>query len=240
MSTGEVDAKPIVLRVEIFDGDSGQKAATIEGDVTTLAARQFKQIGTILATYAPGTKHGWARITKTSGSNPFLTYGVVNDGAGPGLRSGDGAFIAMTPVTRYTVRYEGAWRNTTFQTTGGATLSISLDRAARTFSATLDLQGNVFGGGPPGPQTMTGSLASDGTAAFDVATPLFGRVTGTITKDGQISGAAIAIRSANVASMDFSGTATADAVNVGYLLILKPSGQAQGVLTMTRTAVTVP
>ena len=28
-----------------------------------------------------------------SGANPFLAYGVVNDGGAPGQRSGDGAYL---------------------------------------------------------------------------------------------------------------------------------------------------
>jgi hypothetical protein len=30
-----------------------------------------------------------------SGTAPFLAYAVVNDGAGPGLGTGDGSFVPM-------------------------------------------------------------------------------------------------------------------------------------------------
>ena len=33
------------------------------------------------------------RIERVSGENPFLAYGVVNDGGAPGERSGDGAYL---------------------------------------------------------------------------------------------------------------------------------------------------
>ena len=33
------------------------------------------------------------RQRKVSGENPFLAYGVVNDGGAPGERSGDGAYL---------------------------------------------------------------------------------------------------------------------------------------------------
>ena len=36
---------------------------------------------------------GYVQVTKTSGNNPFVTYGVINDGGRPGERSGDGAFL---------------------------------------------------------------------------------------------------------------------------------------------------
>ena len=40
---------------------------------------------------------GYARVTKVFGSNRFVTYAVINDGATPGERTGDGAFIASSP-----------------------------------------------------------------------------------------------------------------------------------------------
>ena len=33
------------------------------------------------------------RQREVSGENPFLAYGVVNDGGAPGERSGDGAYL---------------------------------------------------------------------------------------------------------------------------------------------------
>ena len=46
--------------------------------------------------FAPaGVTNGYFRVTRQTGNNPFIVYGVVNDGASPGQRSGDGAFVAM-------------------------------------------------------------------------------------------------------------------------------------------------
>lgn len=78
--------------VELFDGATGSLAGRVEG--VELAPKRWTQIGTILAQYAPGTTQAYARITRTAGANPHLAYAVINDGAGPGLRSGDGAFLA--------------------------------------------------------------------------------------------------------------------------------------------------
>jgi len=36
---------------------------------------------------------GYVQVRKTSGNNPFIAYGVINDGGRPGERSGDGAFL---------------------------------------------------------------------------------------------------------------------------------------------------
>jgi hypothetical protein len=90
VNTGEINGAASSFRIEIFDGDSGTKA----GQTTvSVAAFRFLQLDSILATYAPGTKNAYVLVTKTGGVNPFIAYGVVNDGANPGERSGDGAFV---------------------------------------------------------------------------------------------------------------------------------------------------
>ena len=67
--------------------------ATVSNADTTVGAKQWHQINGILRNYAPGTTQGYVRIRKVSGSNPFLAYGVVNDGGIPRQRSDDGAYI---------------------------------------------------------------------------------------------------------------------------------------------------
>ncbi len=93
VNTGEVNAEDNVFAIELYDGETGTKLETLEG--ITLKARRWMQIGVILAPYGPTTTHGYARITRTTGSNPFIAYGVMNDGGKPGERTGDGAFIIM-------------------------------------------------------------------------------------------------------------------------------------------------
>jgi hypothetical protein len=95
VNTGETDGNPDVFRIELFDGDTGVKINTVEG--INVNARQWTQIGTVLAQYAPGIKQGYARITRTSGSNPFIAYAVINDGGQPGERTGDRAFVGSSP-----------------------------------------------------------------------------------------------------------------------------------------------
>ncbi|MCI0623199.1 MAG: hypothetical protein L0387_16345 [Acidobacteria bacterium] len=90
VNTGEVDDQPDTFSIELFDGGNGAKVSTFE---VTVAARHWLQIGTVLAIYAPATTQGYARVTRIRGSNPFIVYGVINDGAQPGQRSGDGAFV---------------------------------------------------------------------------------------------------------------------------------------------------
>ena len=63
-----------------------------EEDKLVVPAKGFQQIDQVLK-HAPGTTQGYVRIRKVSGANPFLAYGVVNDGGAPGQRTGDGAYI---------------------------------------------------------------------------------------------------------------------------------------------------
>jgi hypothetical protein len=89
------ERNPVTLRVDLFDGDTGQLVRTVEG--VTLRFSEWKQINSVLANFAPGVRNGYARITRSAGSDPFLAYAVINDGGAPGERTGDGAYIASLP-----------------------------------------------------------------------------------------------------------------------------------------------
>jgi hypothetical protein len=95
INTGETDSSANTFRIELFNGNNGAKVAMVDG--ITVNAKAWKQIGTILAQYAPGTTQGYARIAKTAGNNPFVAYSVINDGGHPGQRTGDGAFVPSSP-----------------------------------------------------------------------------------------------------------------------------------------------
>ncbi len=91
VNTAVIDDTDSVFDLDIYDGETGRRVQTVTTE--PLPARRWRQINAILADHAPGTGQGYIRIRKTSGSNPFLAYGVVNDGGTPGERSGDGAFV---------------------------------------------------------------------------------------------------------------------------------------------------
>ncbi len=86
VNTGEVDDSPSVFSVEVFSGETGRRIRTLTRRIPALA---WHQINGILGAEA----QGYVRIRKTEGNNPFLAYGVVNDGGAPGQRSGDGAYV---------------------------------------------------------------------------------------------------------------------------------------------------
>ena len=91
VNTGEVDDGDSLFSLDIYDGETGRLVKTITSKA--IPARGWHQINGILGSYAPETRQGYIRIEKVSGENPFLAYGVVNDGGAPGERSGDGAYL---------------------------------------------------------------------------------------------------------------------------------------------------
>ena len=95
VNTGEIDATDSRFEIEIFDGATGQQTGTRA--IVLVPAKSWRQIGNILAPDASSMNQGYARVTKVFGSNRFVTYAVIKDGATPGERTGDGAFIASSP-----------------------------------------------------------------------------------------------------------------------------------------------
>ena len=90
VNTGEMDDSASLFSLDIYDGETGMRVKTI---TRTVSPKRWIQINSILRNHTQGTTQGYVRIRKVSGNNPFLAYGVVNDGGAPGERSGDGAYL---------------------------------------------------------------------------------------------------------------------------------------------------
>ncbi|MBK9091159.1 MAG: hypothetical protein IPL90_19825 [Holophagales bacterium] len=82
----------VTLEIQAFDGDAGGLA---RGDPETIALEPgaWHQYSGFLG--SRGVGNGWVRVTRTSGSAPWVAYAVVNDGGAPGERTGDGAYVPM-------------------------------------------------------------------------------------------------------------------------------------------------
>ncbi len=91
VNTGEIDDSASIFHLEIYNGETGMLEETVV--TKPIPARGWHQIDGILLRANPETRQGYIRIEKVSGENPFLAYGVVNDGGAPGERSGDGAYL---------------------------------------------------------------------------------------------------------------------------------------------------
>ena len=92
VNTGAVDENDIVFEIDIYDGVTGNLVNTVRE--VTVPAHRWRQVDAILAKHAPGITQGYVQIRTVSGKNSFLAYAVINDGAAPGQRSGDGAYLA--------------------------------------------------------------------------------------------------------------------------------------------------
>jgi len=90
VNTGEVDDSDTTFEIDIYDGEGDSEPRTRS---VRLGPRRWRQINGILG----GRRQGYVEVRKGSGNNPFIVYGVINDGAKRGQRSGDGAFILSQP-----------------------------------------------------------------------------------------------------------------------------------------------
>ena len=88
VNTGEVDDSPSVFHLEIYNGETGMLEETVA--TKPIPARGWHQIDGILLRAGPETRQGYIRIEKVSGANPFLAYGVVNDGGSRGNAAATG------------------------------------------------------------------------------------------------------------------------------------------------------
>lgn len=92
LNAGPDGADAVTLELQAYDGGEGGVARG-EPEAVTLAPGAWLQKSGFLG--AKGVANGWVRVRRISGSAPWIAYAVVNDGAGPGERTGDGAYVPM-------------------------------------------------------------------------------------------------------------------------------------------------
>ena len=86
VNTGEIDDSPSTFEITVYDGSGESEPKTKS---VTLGPRRWTQENGILGRIS----QGYVQVRKVSGNNPFVAYGVINDGGRPGERSGDGAYL---------------------------------------------------------------------------------------------------------------------------------------------------
>ena len=86
VNTGEIDDSSSTFEITIYDGSGATRPRTKS---VVLGPRRWTQENGILG----NIRQGYVQVRKVSGNNPFITYGVINDGGKPGQRSGDGAYV---------------------------------------------------------------------------------------------------------------------------------------------------
>jgi len=80
----------VVVQYEVWDGATGVKAFT--SVPIELPPLGWMQVDRVLLGAA--VTQGFVRLRRTSAGGVFAAYGVLNDGASPGARTGDGSYVA--------------------------------------------------------------------------------------------------------------------------------------------------
>jgi len=142
-----------------------------------------------------------------------------------------------SPIAAFAGNWTGQWNNTTFSTTGPASMAVTIDTTHQTFQAVMTIGGSVFGGSAPPPQTFSGPYNSSGVTITANGTA-FGNITATISSSGAISGSGTSVPNPNISRVDFTGTATASVITINYTITFSASaggGTAVGVMTLNHS-----
>ena len=153
---GETGSGPITLEVQLFDAEAGGSPA---GPPTTVRLDEAAWLQLPDPLRPLGVRSAWARVRRTSGSAPWIAYGVLNDGGIPGQRTGDGAYVPAVispavPSARISpadIEYLGAFR---FPEGGLRPLTFEYGGNAMTFRPGGDPAGGADGF--PGSLFVTG------------------------------------------------------------------------------------
>ena len=81
---------PVSVTYDVHDGATGAKVlSSVPFDLPPLG---WSQVDRVLSGTA--VTEGFVRVRRASAGGTFAAYGVLNDGAAPGERTGDGSYVA--------------------------------------------------------------------------------------------------------------------------------------------------
>ena len=130
-------------------------------------------------------------------------------------------------------RYEGAWANTTFGSTGKAVIGITI--AGTNALINFDMDGAVFGAGDPPPIEMPGTVKGDTIVIANNGVGIFGDVTGVIdAAAGTFSATLTNIPGGFIQRVVATGTIQAGRMDLNYTVdfpgAASPTNPAHGVM----------
>ena len=111
--------------------------------------------------------------------------------------------------------YEGQWDNTTFGSSGAASLLIE-DLGGGDVQMTADLDGFVFGIGDPDAVVVLGTLMGDIFSMTPISSPTFGDVTGGVDEMGNLSFDLVDAAMGDFSLVTLRGTAIGDSIQADY------------------------
>jgi len=217
-------ARVIVRRLGgVVAGQKTVNLAPFSAWYQSIASMVSGSTGDMVATIEIISGSAWfagSRVDSRSG-DPFTAGAVTGS-------SGDFTIADMAGT------YDGSWNNFTFGSTGESTATITINQGAKTVSMTIDLDGNVFGGTNPPPETISGPFGTHGFAVSG-SSAIFGDMTLRVDTLGRLEGEGLNVPNAGIDRVYFSGTASPDTIAMDYLIIFAGGGgTAEGTLTMTR------
>ncbi len=177
------------------------------------------------------------RLTMTGGDGAIIGVATRIDN-----RTGDPTTVDMThtaliPPAAYVGTFTGPWVNTTFGSTGTATIVVSVDVDGRAVQMNVTFTGTVFGSAPPPPETYPGLLSPLGFS-FNVQSAYAGALTASIYPNGLILGQAVPSPSSGIAKVTFWGYTDGHQMNIAYFITFTAAqggGQAGGYCIVTKT-----
>ena len=224
----EVTGHAVTVLAERLAAD-GTALGSKSYSVLPFEARQFNldELGV-----AAGTNQR-ARFTVSGGSGRIIAFGSCIDNV-----TGDPSTVTMVEPGRDPLYlagvWTGSWYNTTFGSSGAAKLTLSYTPATETLQATVDLDGNVFGGSNPPPATFTAALGGSGFV-FTGSAASYGQVSTTIDTHGIITGTLTAVPTGGISSVDLRGSVVSGVMGVQYTIHFTPSGTAAGFIVLNKT-----
>ncbi|HEY5165587.1 MAG TPA: hypothetical protein VIJ44_06520 [Acidimicrobiia bacterium] len=176
------------------------------------------------------TKTTSRRSTPTSASSTTSTSAVTATTLIP--RSSNPA-VAL--AQQYDGRYVGMFTNTTFQTTGPATLDLRIDPNSGVLTASVDLNGDLFGGGAKQVRRIDATVTLGGSnPSLATRTSAFGPVTGKLGNGFSIVFTAPSVPDAKVNTFELTGTLRSDTrgFDATFTVGFRDGRSAQGTVTV--------
>ena len=136
---------------------------------------------------------------------------------------------------QYDGRYVGMFTNTTFQTTGPATLDLRVDPTSGVLIATVDLNGDLFGGGAKQVRRIDATVTLGGSnPSLVTRTSAFGPVTGKLGTGYSIVFTAPSVPDAKVKTFELTGTLRSDTrgFDATFTVGFRDGRSAQGTVTV--------
>jgi hypothetical protein len=184
---------------------------------------------------------GSSRATKATSRRVPVT--VPTTGTTPTTQPPTGSGVipkSSNPVValaqQYDGRYVGMFTNTTFHTTGPATLDVSVNPNSGVLTAAVELNGDLFGGGAKIVRRIDGTVTlGDPNATVVVShTSTFGPVTGKLGAGTSIVLTAPNVPDTRVKTFELTGTLRTDVpgFDATFTVGFRDGRTAQGVVTV--------